>query len=102
VTGRARERLLPEVPTLFESGYQGYELYNWVGIFAPGKTPADIVAYYSREIAAIAAKPDLRERFERVGLNLAQNSTPASFSEFVKKDIANWRVQVKAAGIQPE
>ena len=102
VTSRERAPLLPDVPTLYESGFQGYELYNWVGIFAPGKTPADVVTFYAREIAAITARPDFSERFGRVGLIAAQNSTPASFSEFVKKDIANWSVQIKAAGIQPE
>ena len=102
VTSRARSKLLPDTPTLAEAGFAGYELYNWVGIFAPAKTSPDILAYYSQEIARIAARPDFRERFERVGLDLATGSTPASFSDFVKKEIALWSRQIKAAGILPE
>ena len=102
VTSRERSHLLPEVPTLIESGYPGYELYNWVGIFAPARTPADIVELYAREIAAAVARPELREKFERVGLTLAQNSTPVNFTEFIRHDIATWSTQIKAAGIQPE
>ena len=102
VTSRARSKLLPDTPTLIEAGFTGYELYNWVGIFAPAKTPPDILAYYSQEIARIASRPDFRERFERVGLDLATGSTPASFTEFVKKEIALWSRQIKAAGILPE
>ena len=102
VTSRARSKLLPDTPSLVEAGFAGYELYNWVGIFAPAKTPPEILAYYAQEIARIAARPDFRERFERVGLDLATGSTPASFAEFVRKEIALWSRQIKAAGILPE
>ena len=102
VTSRGRAKLLPEVPSLYEQGYRGYELYNWVGIFAPAKTPPAVIHYYSQEIARVTASPELKERFERVGLDLVQGDTPAAFAEFVKKEIANWTRQIKAAGIQPE
>ena len=102
VTSRGRSKLLPDTPSLVEAGFAGYELYNWVGIFAPAKTSPEILAYYAQEIARIAARPDFKERFERVGLDLASGSTPASFAEFVKKEISLWSRQIKAAGILPE
>ena len=102
VTSRGRARLLPETPSLNEAGYPSYELYNWVGIFAPGKTSADIVGWYAQEIAKVTASADFREKFERVGLDLVQNDTPAAFSDFVKKEIASWTRLIQAAGIQPE
>ena len=102
ITSRTRSRLLPDTPTLAEAGFPQYELYNWVGIFAPGKTPPDTVAYLNREIARIVAQPDFRERFERVGLDLAAPSTSAEFGAFVLREIDLWSRQIKAAGIQPE
>jgi tripartite-type tricarboxylate transporter receptor subunit TctC len=102
VTSRGRAKLLPDVPSLYESGYRGYELYNWVGIFAPAKTSPEIVRYYAQEISRVTASAEFKEKFERVGLDLVQGDTPAAFAEFVKKEIANWTRQIKAAGIQPE
>lgn len=102
VTSRGRARLLPDIPSLYETGYTGYELYNWVGIFAPAKTPPDIIRFYSAEVARVTASPDFKEKFEKVGLDLVQNDTPAAFSEFVKKEIASWTRLIQAAGIQPE
>jgi tripartite-type tricarboxylate transporter receptor subunit TctC len=102
ITSRTRSRLLPDVPTMAEAGFANYELYNWVGIFAPAKTPADTVAYLSREIAKVIAQPEFRERFERVGLDLAAPGTPAEFGAFVLREIDLWSRQIRAAGIQPE
>lgn len=102
VTSRGRARLLPEIPSLYEAGYKGYELYNWVGIFAPGRTAPDIVRWYAQEIAKVTASADFKEKFERVGLDLVQNDTPAAFAEFVKKEIASWTRLIQAAGLQPE
>lgn len=102
VTSRARARALPEVPSLYDAGYRGYELYNWVGILAPAKTSPDIVGYLAREIAKVAAQPDFKEKFERVGLDLVTDSNPDAFAAYIKAETANWTRQIKAAGIQPE
>jgi len=102
VTSRDRSSRLPDVPSLYEAGYKGYDLYNWVGIFAPGNTPPDAVAYLATEIGKVTAKPDFKERFERVGLQLVQESRPDVFAVFVKDEIARWTKLIQAAGIQPQ
>ena len=102
ITSRARSPVLPAVPSLYESGYRGYELYNWVGILAPAKTPREIVNFLAGEIGKIAARPDFKERFERVGLDLVVPSGPAEFASFIDREIALWSRQIKAAGIQPQ
>jgi tripartite-type tricarboxylate transporter receptor subunit TctC len=102
VTSRGRARLLPDIPSLYEAGYKGYELYNWVGVFAPGQTSPEIVLWYAQEIAKVTSSADFKEKFERVGLDLVQNDTPAAFAEFVKKEIVNWTRLIRAAGLRPE
>jgi tripartite-type tricarboxylate transporter receptor subunit TctC len=102
ITSRTRSKVLPDVPSLYESGYQGYELYNWVGIFAPARTPRDAIAYLHRGIVKAAEQLSFKERFERVGLDLSLSASPEEFAGFVRKEIENWSRQIKAAGIQPE
>lgn len=102
ITSRERNKLLPDVPSLFESGFAGYELYNWVGIYAPAKTPLAAINYLATEIAKVTAQPAFRERFERVGLDLVVGSTPETFAAFTRREIENWGRMIKAAGIQPE
>jgi tripartite-type tricarboxylate transporter receptor subunit TctC len=102
ITSRTRSPLLPDVPTMAEAGFPRYELYNWVGIFAPAKTPAETVAYLNRAIAGVVAQAEFRERFERVGLDLAAPGTSAEFGAFVLREIELWSRQIRAAGIQPE
>lgn len=102
ITSRARSAVLPDVPSLYEAGYRGYELYNWVGILAPAKTPREIVNFLAREIGRITLRPEIKERFDRVGLDLVTSSGPAEFAAFIDREIALWSRQIRAAGIQPE
>lgn len=102
VTSKGRARALPDVPSLYDAGYRGYELYNWVGILAPARTSPEIVGYLAREIAKVAAQPEFREKFERVGLDLVTDSSPATFAAYIRSETENWSRQIRAAGIQPE
>lgn len=102
ITSRTRSPVLPDVPSLYESGYQTYELYNWVGILAPARTPREIVNYLAAEIAKIVVKPEIKERFDRVGLDLVTSSGPTEFAAFIKREFAPWSRQIRAAGLQPE
>ena len=102
ITSKVRSPVLPDVPSLYESGYQSYELYNWVGILAPAGTPREIVNFLAVEIGKITVKPDIKERFGRVGLDLVASSGPAEFGAFIAREIALWSRQIKAAGLQPQ
>ena len=99
---KTRSPRMPDVPTVYELGYQGHEVINWTGVFAPAKTPPDIVAYLAREIRAIADRPDFKERFERVGLDLHQGGTPESFAAFVRQDMDAMGTVIRRLGITPE
>ncbi|OFZ90642.1 MAG: hypothetical protein A2V78_08095 [Betaproteobacteria bacterium RBG_16_64_18] len=102
ITSKVRSPVLPDVPSLYESGYQSYELYNWVGILAPAGTPREIVDFLAVEIGKITVKPEIKERFGRVGLDLVASSGPAEFGAFIAREIALWSRQIKAAGLQPQ
>ena len=102
ITSKARSPVLPDAPSLYESGYHGYELYNWVGILAPAGTPREIVNFLAAEIGKITLRPEIKERFDRVGLDLVTSSSPAEFAAFINREIALWSRQIKAAGLQPE
>jgi len=101
VTGSARLAALPEVPTLDEAGLPGYEASLWIGILAPARTPAPVVARLNREIAAVLASADVREAFLSQGLEPTPSS-PQSFAAYIRDEIARWRKAVQAAGIRPE
>src|SRR5688572_23986741 len=98
VTGAARWPALPDVPTVAESGLPGFETSNWQALFAPAKTPADIINRLQREIAAIARTPEVRERLVADGLE-PMGTTPRELDEHVAREIAKWAKVAKAAGL---
>ncbi|MCE9640857.1 MAG: hypothetical protein K8S22_12045 [Betaproteobacteria bacterium] len=98
VTGAARWQALPEVPTVAESGLPGFETSNWQALFAPAKTPADIVNRLQREIAAIAKTSDVRDRLIADGLE-PLGTTPKELDEHIAREIAKWARVAKAAGL---
>jgi tripartite-type tricarboxylate transporter receptor subunit TctC len=99
VTTRNRSPLLPEVPTVAESGLPGYETVAWFGILAPAATPKDIINRLSEEIARIARSPAMRERLTSLGAE-AVGSTPAEFAAVIARDIAKWTPLAKSVGIK--
>ena len=99
---RSRSPRMAGVPTVYELGYQGHEVINWTGVFAPARTPGEIIGYLAREIRAIADRPDFRERFERVGLDLNQGGTPEAFAAFVRQDHEAMGSVIRRLGITPE
>lgn len=101
VSSTKRLPLLPDVPTLAESGLAGFESYNWQGVIAPKGTPREIVAKLNAELNAILRQPEMREAIvsqasEPVG------GTPEEFAAFIKAEAAKWAAVVKSANIQPE
>ena len=101
VTTRTRTPLMPELPTVEESGYAPYDLAGWGAVFAPAGTPPDIVARLSASIRAALARPEMRERFLSLGLEPAAGS-PEELGAFLRAELVKWEKLVKDAGIQPE
>jgi len=101
VPSAKRSNALPEVPTFQESGFAGFDVTSWVGIFAPAKTPRPIVERLQRELEATLKTPFVRERYATLGIEPVGN-TPAEFGEQVKADLARWADVVKAANVKVE
>jgi tripartite-type tricarboxylate transporter receptor subunit TctC len=97
VTSRARSPVLPEVPTVDESGLPGYDVTSWYGLFAPPGTPAAIIDKLNAEVAAALKAPDVAERLAAMGAQAAP-TTPAEFGRIVRSEIARWAPVVKASG----
>lgn len=94
-----RSRLLPDVPTLEESGLAGFESQEWNGIFVPKGTPPAIVARLSAEIAKAVNAPDIKAKLEGLGLEPVGN-TPEAFGAFVRSEMERAAAIVKARNIK--
>ncbi len=99
VSSARRSSSLPEVPTFAESGLEGFVVDSWVGILAPAKTPQPVVARLQKELAAVLAEPDMRERYATLGIEPVANS-PEQFTEQIRADLARWEKVVRQAGIR--
>jgi len=102
VTSAKRSALLPELPTVAEAGVPGYEAGQWWGIFAPAKTPKDIVAKLYDEIQKILVAEEVKSRFVAQGAEPVLGMTPDAFSATVKNEIAKWSKVVKERNIKPQ
>ena len=101
VTGLERHRLLPDVPTLQELGYQGFDGVQWYGIMGPANLPPAITTKLNAEINAQLAQPDLRDKLAAEALDTLPMS-PDQFGAYVKADIAKWSTLVKTRKIDLE
>ena len=101
VTTAKRAAALPGVPTVAELGYPGFEVAAWYGVLGPARIPAGVVNQMSNEIARAVAAPDVREKLLTFGLEPAGTS-PADFTEHLKREIARWTPIIAHAGIKPE
>ncbi|HEX5612511.1 MAG TPA: tripartite tricarboxylate transporter substrate binding protein [Burkholderiales bacterium] len=98
VTGPARSPALPDVPTIAESGYPGYEATNWYAYVAPAKTPKDLVDRWNREIVKVLNAPDVREQLLGHGLE-PQPGTSEALAKYIERELAIWGRVAKEAGI---
>jgi len=101
VTSRARNSTLPEVPTVEELGFPGFEDNTWVGVFVPTGTPAAIVSRINADVNTFLTQPDVRERlatfaFEPVG------GTSESFAAYLKVELAKWAKVIRETGAKIE
>ena len=99
VTGLARHALLPDVPTVEESGYKGFDGVQWYGIVGPAGLPAPIVKRLNDEINTLLASPELRERLSGEALE-PMPMTAEQFGQYIRDDIARWSKVAKERGIE--
>jgi len=99
--GATRSPLLPEVPTVAESGLPGYEFVTWMGVFAPLNTPKEIIARLNAELVRALGAPELRERLIAQGVEV-KTSTPEQLGELTRSRLAQMGKIIKDAGIHIE
>ena len=98
MTSSERIAALPDVPTVAESGYPGYEVTTWYSIMVPAGTPADIVDRLNLELVRVIALPDVRERLGAIGM-IPESSTAQQLGAYIRQEVARWGPIVKSAGI---
>jgi tripartite-type tricarboxylate transporter receptor subunit TctC len=98
VTSAQRHPLLPEVPTVAESGYPGFEALSWQGLFAPAGTPPAVLEKLNAELVKAIGAPDMKEYFATQGFFVGGNS-PADFRAFIDNEIPKWARIIKAANV---
>ncbi len=96
-----RSPSLPDVPTVAESGYPGFDASLWLAIMAPAGTPAPIIERLNREIGSVIAAPDTREAFDKAGTE-PLTGTPADLAALIRSGVPKYAQIIKTAGIKPE
>ncbi len=100
-TGSKRAALMPDVPTVAEQGYPGYEALNWYGFLGPAGMPKPIVNRLHDEIAKALANPDVVKAMEKTGVE-PESSKPDEFAAYIKREYETWGKVIKQAGIKGE
>jgi tripartite-type tricarboxylate transporter receptor subunit TctC len=98
VTSLKRAAVLPDVPTLDESGLKGFEALLWLAVVAPANTPPAIVERMNREVRAVLADPEVIEALRKQGIE-AIPSTPEALRERIAQDVAKWKKLAQETGI---
>ena len=100
-TGAKRTSLMPNVPTVAEQGYPGFEAVNWYAFVAPGKTPKEIIDYWNRELVKALNDPSVKSGLAKQGLE-PQPGTPQELARYIDTETEKWGKVVRAADIKPE
>jgi tripartite-type tricarboxylate transporter receptor subunit TctC len=98
VSSLTRHPLLPEVPTMAESGLAGFEAFSWQGLFAPAGLPAPIMDRLYAEVARAMQAPEIKDSFAQQGF-LVEATTPTDFATFVASETARWGAVVRAGNV---
>lgn len=101
VSGLQRSVLLPEVPTVAESGVPGYEVNVWFGMQVPAGTPKAVVDKLNHDVVQVLKEADVVQRFRNQGVEVVA-STPAEFSQLVQKEVVKWTQLIREANIRIE
>ncbi len=99
VTSRKRSAIAPDLPTMAESGYPGFEAVPWFGLMAPAGTPPAIIAKLHDEAVKILGEPDVRTKLNELGLDIIAD-TPEEFAAAIATETPQWAKVIKAAGIR--
>jgi len=99
VSSAKRSAVLPNVPTIAESGLPGFDYNLWVGMFAPAGTPSEVVAKINRDVNRVLREPEVKERMAALGAE-GMSMTPAEFDKFVRAEMDEAAKVVKAAAIK--
>ena len=99
VTTAKRFPLLPDLPTIAESGYPGFEALAWNGVMVPAATPKPIVARLNAEINAILKQPDVLEKMHAAGFDLI-GGTPEDFGSLIQREVATWTPVIRKLGLK--
>ena len=101
VLSAARATILPDVPTIAESGVPGYEAVSWYALYVPAHTPADIVKKMSADTVKMLSDPAVKAKYEPLGI-VAGGSTPEQLATMNTGDVAHWAPIIKSANIRGE
>ena len=101
VTSRTRMSALPQVPTIAEAGVKGYEVSNWLGVFAPAGTPKDVLNKIHSALGRAMAAPDLRKQLVVLGIE-PTFGTPEEFAALIRAELPKWAAIVKQSGAAVE
>jgi tripartite-type tricarboxylate transporter receptor subunit TctC len=100
VTSLKRAPFALSIPTMDESGFPGFDITSWIGLFAPAGTPASIIEKLNRETTRIVALPEIRQKLYDLG-HIPLGNTPAEFADVIKVETPYWARIIKDAGIKP-
>ena len=101
IATESRSSLMPEVPTVSESGVKGYESSSWHGFVVPAGTPKSVVDKLNKQINLILAQEDIKKTFNEQGV-VPDGGTPQQFDSFIRKQMDLWKRVVSKSGITPE
>jgi tripartite-type tricarboxylate transporter receptor subunit TctC len=101
VTGAPVDQRLPDVPTVAESGFPGFEAIQWVGLLTTAGTPKDVVDRLNAEVGKTLKEPELIAKLAQEGM-LPGGGTPTDFGRTISTEIKNWKQTARAANIKPE
>jgi len=101
LTGKARSRTAPDVPTIAEAGYPDYHATGWWGVVVPAATPKPVIERIHGAFTRVLTQPDVRGKLEAQGVEII-GSSPAQFTKFIGEEIVRWSRAVKLSGAKPE
>jgi len=99
VTSKNRSKLIPDVPTVAESGYPGFEAVAWHSVLAPAKTPSAIIQLLNRELQEVLKDPEVKDRLQSYGLEIVGGSSK-DFADYIRTEIIKWKKIIQEAQIK--